>query len=148
MIHCLPTYLTATLLTASGDRSLIFISLGAIGFIPILHAHLSPNLTLPPDYPFANFAGGAALYVLGAAFYVNRVPEKYWPNVFDIWVGTLFHYTLSNALSISMRTKSYKLTIEGVVCVGCKPSDLPRRSEYRSTVALVGFEKGAGASLF
>ena len=39
------------------------------------------------EYPFANFAGGATLYVLGAIFYVRRVPERYWPEIFDIWVG-------------------------------------------------------------
>lgn len=39
------------------------------------------------EYPFANFAGGATLYVLGAVFYVRRIPEKYWPEIFDIWVS-------------------------------------------------------------
>lgn len=64
----------------------MFIALGSSGFLPIVHAYLCYELA-SIEYPFANFAGGATLYVLGAVFYVRRIPERYWPEIFDIWVG-------------------------------------------------------------
>ena len=64
----------------------MFISLGLSGFVPIFHAILSPKLALP-GHSTAYFVGGAILYGLGAVVYVQRIPEKYWPDIFDIWVS-------------------------------------------------------------
>ena len=61
------------------------------GFVPLIHSFLSSNLAVP-NYPFVHFVGGAILYGTGAAFYVVRVPEKYWSDTFDIWVGVLLNF--------------------------------------------------------
>lgn len=58
------------------------------GFVPLIHSFLYSNVAVP-NYPFVQFVGGALLYGLGAAFYVARIPEKYWSNTFDIWVSVL-----------------------------------------------------------
>lgn len=70
----------------NAHRSLVFISLGLSGFVPVFHAVLSPDLALP-GHSTAYFVGGAMLYGLGAVFYVHRIPEKHWPDIFDIWVS-------------------------------------------------------------
>ena len=60
------------------------------GFVPLIHSFLTSNLAVP-NYPFVHFVGGAILYGLGAAFYVARIPEKYWSDTFDIWVRVLLY---------------------------------------------------------
>ena len=34
-----------------------------------------------------------ALYLIGASFYINKIPEKYYPKLFDVWLNshTIFH---------------------------------------------------------
>lgn len=61
--------------------------MGASGFAPILHAALAPHLTLD-GFALEYVAAQSAFYLLGTAFYVTRVPEKYWSGVFDIWVSS------------------------------------------------------------
>lgn len=68
------------------NSSLLFVSLGAVGVVPLIHAHLSTDL-FDAEYPATTFAFGAILLVLGAMFYLSRTPEKYWPGQFDIWVS-------------------------------------------------------------
>lgn len=66
-------------------RATVFIALGASGFAPILHATLSPKLSLE-GFSLEYVLAQSAFYLLGTAFYVNRFPEKYWKGIFDVWV--------------------------------------------------------------
>lgn len=68
-------------------RAAVFIALGASGFAPILHAALSPALTLD-GFSLECVIAQSAFYLLGTVFYVNRIPEKYWSGIFDVWVSS------------------------------------------------------------
>ncbi|KAJ8127452.1 hypothetical protein O1611_g6186 [Lasiodiplodia mahajangana] len=95
---------------AAKFRTAVFIALGAIGFVPIFHAALSPKLTLE-GFSLEHVAAQSILYLLGAAFYVNRVPEKYCRGTFDVWHGSSRASTRPKevpnaALRTSLRTVS------------------------------------------
>lgn len=68
-------------------RAAVFIALGASGFAPILHAALSPALTLD-GFSLEYVIAQSAFYLLGTVLYVNRIPEKYWSGIFDVWVSS------------------------------------------------------------
>ncbi|KAI2602749.1 hemolysin-III channel protein-like protein Izh2 [Hypoxylon sp. NC1633] len=79
-------------------RAAIFIALGASGFAPILHAAVSPTLTLD-GFSLQHVAAQSVFYLLGTAFYINRIPEKYWRGTFDVLGAShqLFHVLVSVA---------------------------------------------------
>ncbi|KAJ2991609.1 hypothetical protein NUW58_g2458 [Xylaria curta] len=83
---------------AAKFRAAVFIALGASGFAPILHAALSPSLTLD-GFSVEHVLAQSAFYLLGTAFYVNRIPEKYWRGTFDVWGAShqVFHILVSVA---------------------------------------------------
>ncbi|GAP93058.1 putative hemolysin-III channel protein Izh2 [Rosellinia necatrix] len=83
---------------AAKFRAAVFIALGASGFAPILHAALSPSLTLD-GFSVEHVVAQSAFYLLGTAFYVNRIPEKYWRRTFDVWGAShqVFHILVSVA---------------------------------------------------
>lgn len=39
------------------------------------------------DFPLAHTAATTVLYMIGTVFYITHFPEKYVPEVFDIWVS-------------------------------------------------------------
>ncbi|RYP08105.1 hypothetical protein DL764_002088 [Monosporascus ibericus] len=83
---------------AAKYRAAVFIALGASGFAPILHAALSPSLTLD-GFSMEYVVAQSAFYLLGTAVYVNRIPEKYWSGVFDVWGAShqIFHVLVNVA---------------------------------------------------
>ncbi|KAI4861527.1 hemolysin-III channel protein-like protein Izh2 [Hypoxylon rubiginosum] len=83
---------------AARFRAAVFIALGGSGFAPILHAAVSPRLTLD-GFSLEHVAAQSAVYLLGTAFYINRIPEKYWRETFDVWGAShqLFHVLVSVA---------------------------------------------------
>jgi len=76
----------------------VFVALGASGVVPIIHAVLSPNLSLR-GFPLMHIFASSVLYLSGAAIYVTRIPERYWPGVFDIWGAShqIFHVVVNMA---------------------------------------------------
>ena len=80
-------------------RSLMFASLGLSNAIPFTHLvilslHASPqNDYLPPSQSFVLIALMGAIYLGGLAIYVNRIPERFFPKTFDIWLNshTIWH---------------------------------------------------------
>jgi predicted membrane channel-forming protein YqfA (hemolysin III family) len=59
--------------------------LGSSGVAPIIHAIVSDDMSLD-KYPSFYLITSTTLYLVGAGFYVLRIPEKYWKGTFDIWV--------------------------------------------------------------
>ena len=72
----------------------LFIALGLTGVVPAAHFVTEYGL-----YLALNECGMcwlllmAALYISGALLYAGRIPEKYFPGKFDIWVSFgIIHY--------------------------------------------------------
>ncbi|CAL1359081.1 unnamed protein product [Linum trigynum] len=81
----------ATLLTPShsagkfrGLRAMLFTSMGLFGLVPSVHAGLV-NWSNPKRDAILYYEGAMALsYLMGTAFYVARVPERFRPGWFDL----------------------------------------------------------------
>ena len=68
------------------SRSFVFVMLGASGFAPIIHALVSDHISVA-NFPLFHILTSSILYLIGTAFYLTRTPEKYWPDMFDVWVS-------------------------------------------------------------
>ena len=56
--------------------------------IPCVHFCITDGLTaLVHEANLVRMAWTCIFYTLGTAVYVLRVPERYWPGKFDIWVN-------------------------------------------------------------
>ncbi|KAL8206268.1 hypothetical protein R6Q57_009819 [Mikania cordata] len=75
-------------------RTLIFVAMGFFGVIPAIHATIV-NWNVPQRNLGLGFESGMGFcYLIGALFYVSRVPEKWKPGWFDL-VGhshQIFHF--------------------------------------------------------
>jgi adiponectin receptor len=71
-------------------RAGMFVAVGACGVVPLVHAAwvLDVDAVAPGGVGvlWTRLLLMGALYVAGAAAYACRVPEKWWPGRFDIWV--------------------------------------------------------------
>ena len=52
----------------------------------MIHAAVSPSLSLS-DFPTTHIVAASVLYTMGTLFYTSRFPEKFFRNVFDVWVS-------------------------------------------------------------
>jgi len=84
-------------------RSIIFLGLGACGFLPLIHAALDDNISLA-NFPSVYIFISSTLYVVGTLIYVSRTPERYWPGVFDHWGSShqIFHVLVNFAQVIHL----------------------------------------------
>ncbi|KAI1324963.1 hemolysin-III channel protein-like protein Izh2 [Xylariaceae sp. FL0255] len=84
--------------SAAKFRSIVFIALGTSGFAPILHAALSPALTLD-GFSLKHVVAQSAFYLIGTTVYVKRIPEKHWAGTFDVWGAShqIFHILVNVA---------------------------------------------------
>lgn len=65
-------------------RTLIFVAMGLFGVIPAIHATIM-NWNVPQRNPTLGFEAAMGFsYLVGAMFYVSRVPEKWKPGWFDL----------------------------------------------------------------
>lgn len=64
-------------------------ALGLSGFAPIVHMALAEGIEGLTHFPLIHITIVCLCYILGTAFYVTRIPEKYWPSTFDLWVSFL-----------------------------------------------------------
>ncbi|KAF5805176.1 hypothetical protein HanRHA438_Chr05g0215791 [Helianthus annuus] len=65
-------------------RTLIFVAMGLFGVIPAIHATII-NWNVPQRNTTLGFESAMGLfYLVGAMFYVSRVPEKWRPGWFDL----------------------------------------------------------------
>lgn len=85
-------------------RTLIFVTMGLFGVIPAIHATIV-NWNVPQRNTALGFESAMGFsYLIGAMFYVSRVPEKWKPGWFDlvgqshqifhvfVVIGALAHY--------------------------------------------------------
>jgi adiponectin receptor len=73
---------------ADADRSVLFASFVASGFIPMIHACLLDGIGVLGSFPLAHAIGMVTCYSTGVIFYLSRFPERQYPVKFDIWVCT------------------------------------------------------------
>eukprot|EP01102_Stenamoeba_stenopodia_P015677 TRINITY_DN536_c0_g1_i1.p1 TRINITY_DN536_c0_g1~~TRINITY_DN536_c0_g1_i1.p1 ORF type:complete len:512 (-),score=100.12 TRINITY_DN536_c0_g1_i1:310-1845(-) len=87
-------------------RAFLFVLMGALGVFPVLHVCWALYATHQTQVLFIlkNGLVTAILYLIGTAFFVTRIPERFFPGKFDIWfhshqwwhimvvIGALFHY--------------------------------------------------------
>jgi adiponectin receptor len=75
-------------------RLCVFIATGLSAFVPIFHATLLfPLNQLKAQSGLLYYCTEGALILLGALFYITRLPECLWPGRFDIWGSShqIFH---------------------------------------------------------
>ena len=77
------------LLTNRFDRAAMLMALGLSGFAPIVHMALAEGIKGLTHFPLIHITIVCLCYILGTAFYVTRIPERYWPGTFDLWVSFL-----------------------------------------------------------
>jgi len=115
------TYMTATALLGIGGVILpwnprfngsdmawlrvgFFVALGATGFLPMAQLYVTHGADFVYDF-YSPIAESILVYLLGACVYASKVPERWYPGMFDyiggshnLWHvavlgGILFHYT-------------------------------------------------------
>lgn len=69
----------------------VFLGLGLSGVVPTMH------FTIAEGFVKATTVGQmgwfflmAVMYITGAGLYAARIPERFFPGKFDIWVSTVF----------------------------------------------------------
>jgi adiponectin receptor len=72
----------------SAFRTVLFGSFIASGYVPMVHNHLLHGAAGLHYFPLGAALRMNVLDFFGAAFYVSRFPEAYFPSSFDIWVST------------------------------------------------------------
>lgn len=61
--------------------------LGASAFASVAHMIIVEGTASLWNYPIQSWTLMASFYLAGIAFYLTRVPEKFSPGTFDIWVS-------------------------------------------------------------
>ena len=70
----------------------LFLALGCSGIIPALHFMIAYGMVVAHRQASVGWmALMGLLYILGAITYATRVPERFFPGKFDLWVN-IFHY--------------------------------------------------------
>lgn len=65
----------------------VFIALGLSGVIPALHYCITDGFYNAIHYASMGWLVlMAVLYIVGAIIYAVRIPERFFPGKFDIWV--------------------------------------------------------------
>jgi len=75
-------------------RALMFVLMGLSAVVPVIHGIRLYGIEHMQDVASLNYVvAQGALYILGAAIYAARVPEKWYPGRFDIWGSShqIFH---------------------------------------------------------
>merc|ERR1719232_1993596 len=110
-------------------RALMFVSLGLFGVIPACHHLLVSGWhTAYIEAAMHRVFIQAGLYILGAALYAARIPERFLPGMCDFWFQShqIFHILVIAAALVHFHgiqnMALYRLTLEGA----CHPpgSDL------------------------
>lgn len=65
-------------------RALFLLSIALFGIIPTIHFCVLHGLDLQMMYVVLQMAG---CYMTGFVVYLTRVPERFWPGKFDVWVS-------------------------------------------------------------
>lgn len=75
-------------------RAGVFVALGLTGIIPCAHYVITDGFYHAVNYAALGWVALIGLlYIIGAAIYTFRFPERFWPGSFDIWFQShqIFH---------------------------------------------------------
>ncbi|KAJ3104385.1 hypothetical protein HDU96_008935, partial [Phlyctochytrium bullatum] len=68
-------------------RTTLFLSLGLAGLVPLVHSMVLYGTDFAYKAMSLQYLGiMGCLYVLGALIFASRVPERWWPGKFDLWL--------------------------------------------------------------
>lgn len=91
----LPIYESFCLVTLG-----VFLGLGLSGIVPTLH------FTIAEGFVKATTVGQmgwfflmAVMYITGAGLYAARIPERFFPGKFDIWVSVIYSHNIPALLN-------------------------------------------------
>ncbi|PLW09364.1 hypothetical protein PCASD_18962, partial [Puccinia coronata f. sp. avenae] len=88
------------------NRTIVFIALGLSGIFPVTHGIMAHGLLDAADrIGLWWLLGSGAMYILGAAFYAERFPERLVPGKFDL-MGSSHQLVLAIDLIVWMAPKS------------------------------------------
>lgn len=65
----------------------MFSALGSIVLLPIAHVLIKQRGQGLEGFALTHIAVMTLSYLLALFFYLTHIPEKWWPNKFDIWVS-------------------------------------------------------------
>ncbi len=68
-------------------RGTAFVICGLLNCIPILHMEINTEQRYLHDFSTFPWALGGGLYIFGAVLYMFKVPERFCPGRFDIFVS-------------------------------------------------------------
>ena len=69
-------------------RAAMFVGLGGVGVIPAVHYSFTVGFNKAFGVGAMSWLIAMALiYIVGAALYASRIPERLFPGHFDIWVN-------------------------------------------------------------
>lgn len=81
-------------------RFVVFVTFGLYGVVPFVQIFLRDGYTQASDaYALWGIVIMAALYIGGGALYAFRIPERFWPGMFDVWASShqIFHVCVMTA---------------------------------------------------
>ena len=87
-------------------RFIVFVLFGLYGVVPMSHLMITEGLIKP----YTNYIIGLILmgviYIMGAALYVLRIPERFFPGRFDVWAHShqWFHICVVAAVLVHYDT--------------------------------------------
>ena len=67
----------------------MFVVCGVLSLIPITHMELFTDAKYLHSFETEPWAVGGALYIIGACFYMTKVPERCKAGMFDFFVNIL-----------------------------------------------------------
>ena len=68
-------------------RGVLFVVCGLASCIPIIHMKLMAEKKYMHEFVAFPWALGGALYIFGACLYMMKIPERFKPGFFDIFVS-------------------------------------------------------------
>jgi adiponectin receptor len=87
-------------------RAAVFIAISASGAIPCVHFWITDGYAaLIHEANLVKMMIMCAFYLVGTFFYALRIPERWWPGKFDIWVRAA-HASLTAVVCSFNRIKS------------------------------------------
>ncbi len=68
-------------------RGILFVILGLLAAVPFTHQGIFVEDRYLPNLDLQYWILGGAMYIIGATIYMLRIPEKFFPSKFDIFVS-------------------------------------------------------------
>lgn len=87
--------LSVGLILSSVNCAGVFLSFGLSGVIPAVHYSVQEGWIKALNQASLGWLIlMGLLYIIGTMFYALRIPERFFPGKFDIWVRKIYSYTL------------------------------------------------------